>query len=187
MNPKTAYFEAKKLCGRYVEGEGVLVRPYNFKLKKFVKDRSEYVDNMFIWGIAYLRNILLGRVYSGVVEDYKSKLEKQLIKHFNSNSVYNYGSTIGGLSEVLHNMMIVGGMNGDITAKYYLENSQKKPELYRGDYLTKPMMVHNILLTKGLEVDTEFVIKECYRMGVVVNKSLVSRVRNGLHKKIGGF
>lgn len=93
--PKTAYFQAKEKGERCPELEGVLSRPYNTELKKFVSDPDEHDYDMFRYGIAYLRQVLK-RSPEKFKREYREKLERQLLRHFHPFCVNRYSLCIGG-------------------------------------------------------------------------------------------
>lgn len=181
--PKEVYYYARKLKVRYEEGEKILIRPYSHILKKFVTNSKEYDSQMFMWGIAYLRNILK-RSSKLIIDDYCEKLEKQLLKHFEAHNVFNYYSAIKKrLSEELHNRVVLeAAMTTDYAKSYwlkeYLELSNEK-KIYSGSCLSKSQEAHNYLVKNPNASDQEL-IKDLRKRGIELNKVIIKKVRNKL-------
>jgi hypothetical protein len=180
MNPKEIYLHAKKLKIRYEQGENVLVRPYNFKLRRFVTTKQkQHHKDMFVWGIAYLRNIL-NRSPKIIKEQYQKKLEKQLIKYFHPESILNYARAIGQrLPEELHNRALLEAMGGDFWLLEYLKEygGQSAPKKWNGAVLSKPKEIYNCLVDNP-NATNEQIIKELWKKGIKVNKATVTKIKN---------
>ena len=177
-SPKEIYLHARKLQTRFEEGEKILVRPYNNKLKKFVKNPSEYDEDMFMWGIAYLRNILK-RSPKVIIEQYEENLEKQLFKFFESWSIYNYSRAIKRkLPEELHNRALLEAIGGDRWLRKYLDEygGTPKAKRYSGGHLSKPREIHNYLVDHPL-ASTEEIIKELWKKGIIIKKNMVTKIK----------
>ena len=186
MNPKIEYSYAKNILkGRHESAEHIIVRPYNFKLKRFVTKPDHYDWNMFVWALAYLRNVLSKRCCSLVVEEFKQKLEKQLLKHFDSSIDYDYARFLKGkLPEKLHNRMLMEAIaNNNWAVKQYFSKfvgGVVKPKKSKNRVLSKPQIIFNYLLKNPSSSDKE-VINYCYKIGVIIKKPLVTKIRNQLN------
>jgi hypothetical protein len=181
--PKEAYFHAKKIKERTPELESLIVRPYNRSLRKFVSKKEEHCETMFMYAIAYERNILK-RSPKIVKEEYRKSLEKQLMKHFQPYSLYCYASLIGArLSDELHSRMIMESFaSEDMWIKEYFEQfGNPTPEKFEGAALSKPKEIFNYLLDHPYAT-TEQVILDLWKRGIKVTKSLVARTKNDLLK-----
>lgn len=181
-NPKELYSYAKNvLKTRCEEAEHKIVRPYNYNLKKFVTKPEEYHTYMFTYAIAYLRNVLINRSAKIVVDQYKEKLEKQLIKFFDPYSVLNYATVFcERLSDELHNRLMMECMMDDdeydIFANY-MARCVNKPKKFTGSLLTKNQIVRNLLIDDP-NITFEKVTSELKKIGIIISftqaKSLIT-------------
>lgn len=181
-NPKQLYLYAKNvLKTRYEEAEHKIVRPYNYKLKKFVSKPEEYDQNMFMYAIAYLRNILVDKSPKIVIDQYREKLEKQLNKFFDPYSALSYATVFRErLPDELHNRLMVECMmiddEYDIFANYMAKCVEKQiPKKHTGPFLTKNQIVHNLLIDDP-NLDFTKAINELKKIGILVSSKEAKRL-----------
>jgi|688.fasta_scaffold524113_2 hypothetical protein len=181
--PKEAYFYAKKIKERTPELESLIVRPYNLSLRKFVSKKEDHCNTMFMYAIAYERNILK-RSAKIVKDEYRKSLEKQLMKHFQPYSLCCYASLIGTrLPDELHSRMTMESFaSEDVWIKGYFEQfGNPTPEKFEGAALSKPKEIFNYLLDHP-DATTEQIILDLWKRGIKVTKSLITRTKNDLLK-----
>ena len=181
-NQKELYLYAKNvLKTRYEEAEHKIVRPYNYKLKKFVSKPEEYNINMFLYATAYLRNILVDKSPKIVIDQYREKLEYQLKKFFDPHSVLNYATVFcEKLPDELHNRLMVECMMDDdeydIFANY-MAKCVEKPIIkkHTGSFLSKNQIVHNLLIDDP-NLYFAKLIKELKKIGILVSTKEAKRL-----------
>ncbi len=178
-SPRELYFYATKvLKSRYEEAENVIVKPYNYTLKKFVSKEEEKNSRMFFYAIAYLRNILLKRSPTIIIDQYKEKLEKQLIKFFDISSVLDYASACNKkLPEKLHNRIIMESMN-DTQDNWKIESYVSKymiKQKHTGPYLSRNQIVYNLLVDNP-NLSFEETIAALRKVGILVSKKEAKRI-----------
>jgi hypothetical protein len=176
-SPRSLYFEAKRKNERSPE-ETLIAKPYNYKLKKFVSRREEYEASMFLFGMAYLRNVLK-RFPEIHKKQYREILEKQLLKHFDSFSVYDYACFLDSkLPPELHQRMVLESFtSSDTWIKAYLENlSARNPRKGRNGILSKTDEIYNYLLDNPTVEPTQ-IIKDLWKKGIKVTKSMITKIK----------
>lgn len=186
-NPKQLYLYAKNvLKTRYEEAEHKIVRPYNYKLKKFVSKPEEYSINMFLYATAYLRNILVDKSPKIVIDQYREKLEYQLKKFFDPYSVLNYATVFRErLPDELHNRLMMECMvdndEYDIFANYMAKCVEKPKKKFVSQHLSRNQIVHNLLIDDP-NLDFSKLINELKKIGILVStteaKRLITVVKN---------
>jgi hypothetical protein len=180
-NPKELYLYAKNvLKTRYEEAEHKIVRPYNYKLKKFVSKPEEYSVNMFLYAIAYLRNILVDKSPKIIVDQYREKLEQQLKKFFDPHSVLNYATVFREkLPDEMHNRLMMECMMDndeyDIFANYIARCVEKPKEKHKGSHLSRNQIVHNLLIDNP-NLDFSKLLNELKKIGILVSTTEAKRL-----------
>jgi hypothetical protein len=180
MNPKEAYrLAVANKMSRNEKLEKIILLPYDYRSDKFIKKEEDYEHDMFMYAIAYLRNFLSNRYPKIIIEQYKEKLESQLLKFFEPNNVLNYANYLKTkLPEQLHNRMIMQFLiSDDYSIKIYLEKySKPKLKKPKQGFFSKSDLVYNILL-ENPEKTNEEVVEILWTKGVKVAKSLVTKIR----------
>jgi hypothetical protein len=118
-----------------------------------------------------------------VREEFKSELEKNLLKHFLPYTCFVYANLTGAkLSESLHNRMILESFTSDNPwIREYVENyGEEKQVKFSGAFLSKPQEAHNCILDNP-GASNEDVAKILRKKGVEIAIFTIVRAR----KKIG--
>lgn len=186
-NPKELYLYAKNVLKiRYEEAEHKIVRPYNYKLKKFVSKPEEYNINMFLYATAYLRNILVDKSPKIVIDQYREKLEHQLKKFFDPYSVLNYATVFREkLPDELHNRLMVECMmiddEYDIFSNYIIRCVEKPKEKYTGPHLSRNQIIHNLLIDDP-HLDFVKLTKELNKVGILISTTRAKMLLSAMKK-----